>query len=137
MKNKFYTTFGALLFTGLLLFGAVCSGGNSPDVTDRLCYRASGLPPGPDVSFLPGAYKVYDGKMPCSAPPGKGVCCTKRPCNTKTAPFLNTHFQNPPVPLMVTVQKPQDRNNLPGPAPAPHYAIPAVPIYTLTRSYRC
>ncbi|MBA3010946.1 MAG: hypothetical protein KKF12_08810 [Proteobacteria bacterium] len=67
MKNKVYTTFGALIFTGLLLFGAVCSGANSPDMTDRLCYRASDLPPETDTSFLPGAYRVYDGKSPCSA----------------------------------------------------------------------
>ena len=135
MKNKFYTSFQTLLFTGILLFGVVYTGTNCP-VTDRICFQTNDLFTGADTSFLPWGHGKYDEKSPCSAANSRDFCCTRRPCNSKAAPFLNTHFQNL-VTLIVTCQKPQDRNTLPGPAPDPHNAIPTVLIYTLIQSFLC
>jgi hypothetical protein len=134
MKNEFYTSFRALLFAGILLFGAVYTGTNCP-VTD-LCCQTNDLLAWADTSFLPGT-RTYDGKFPCSTTNNRDFCCTKRPCNAKVTPFLNTHFQNLSVALIVTDQKPQDRETLPGPVLDPHNTIPTVSIYTLTQSFRC
>ena len=137
MKNKFYTSFRTLFFAGILLFMVVSTGTNCLDVTDRICFQTNDLFTGADTSFLPGTHGTYDEKFPCSAANDRDFCCTKRPCNSKAAPFLNTHAQNLDVTLIVTGQKPQDRDTLPAPAPDPLNAIPTVLIYILTQSFLC
>ena len=135
MKNKFYTSFRTLLLAGILLFGVVSTGINCPE-TDRICFQTNDLFTGADTSFLPGKHGMYDEKFPCSATNDMDFCCTKKPCSSKAAPFLNTHFQNL-VTLIVTGQKPQDRYTLPAPSPDPLNAIPTVLIYILTQSFLC
>jgi hypothetical protein len=137
MKNKFYTSFWTLLFVGIILFGVVSTGTNCPDMTNRICSQTNDLFVGANTSFLPRKHGTYDEKFPCSATNNWDFCCTKRPCNSKAAPFLNTHFQNLDVTLIVTAQKPQDRDTLPAPAPDPLNAIPTVLIYILTQSFLC
>jgi len=137
MKNKFYTSFRAFLFTGILLFGAVYAGTNCPDVTDRIFCQTNDFSTGADTSFLPGTYRAYDGEFTCSAANKRDFCCTKKPCNSKATPFLNTHFQNLSVTLIVTGQRPLNRDIQLCPVPDPYNTIPTVSIYTLTQSFLC
>jgi len=138
MKNKFNNSLWLLLFSWMLLSGAVHA--TCPDQGYSLCCQTSLLSPTAQTLTSPCTYPSFQWATGSFDADKNDYCCKKKGRGSQGVHFLNTqnsNCQNHSLGLAYTGQSPGNKYPIVGSILDLHKSIQTIPIYTLIQSFLC